>query len=389
MRFCLLAPALAIALAASSPVLGKPKPFAGAELLTGRGIKPAAESQTVQFGLDVGTSPMSAVLGYLKDDLKNKAVQKCELAGQANCAATVNAAMNQLKQIPDATWNQLQALAASSPQQLDAQLQAAGVTDPYVRQQVIGYASQATPQQRQDAVNAARIAANAQNSVNLLMEPFVTVNTKYVQVGASFPFNLRIHNGGTDASMGNVTLDIRSGGIWTKDKVSYGLTGGLTGYLPTGTRTADESARADLFQAPKTMHQYLGLAPYLVLGLDADQWILLMLHVEYIAQVGVRDHPPVDSVHVFKYGLGMVLFPAFFLNVLAELNGLVPLAHATAFNALYFTGGLQFKIAFFRLALAVEAPVWTAARPDTTVIGGVPIGQLSKYNVLSRVSFTF
>lgn len=391
MRSRLLAPALAIVLCVASPALGRPKPFGGAELMTGRGIKPPKESQTVQFGLNVGTSPMSAVLGYLKDDIKNKAIQQCQQAapGDVTCATDVNAAMEQLKQVPDATWDQLQAAAQMTPAQLDAALKAAGVTDPNVRSQVVTSINQATPQQRQDAVYAARIASRAENSVNLLMEPFVRVNTKYVEIGASVPFMLRIRSGGTDASLGNVTLDLRSGGVWTKGSVSYGVTGGLSAYLPTGTRTADQSLRADLFQAPKTMHQYLGLAPYIVLGLDAAQWILLMVHLEYLAQVGVRDAPPADSVHVLKYGLGMVLFPSFFLNVLAELNGLVPLANATAFNALYFTGGLQLKIAFFRLAVAVEAPVWTAERPDTTVIGGVPIGQLSKYNILSRVSFTF
>jgi hypothetical protein len=390
MRHSTLGPVLAVFMLVAVPALGDTKPFGGAELLTGRGIKPPRETQTVQFGLTAGTSPMSAVLGYVKDDLKNKAVQQCDAAGLvADCAATVNEAMNQLKQIPDSTWNQLQDAANMSQSQLDAALASAGVTDPYVRNQVAAYVASQPADQRNQALYAARVAATAENSVNLLMEPFVRVNTKYIEIGVSAPFMLRIRSGGTDANLGNFTLDLRSGGVWSKGAVSFGITGGLSTYLPTGTRTADASARADLFQAPKTMHQYLGFAPHLVLGMDLSQWMLLMLHVEYLAQIGVRDSPLVDSVHVFKYGIGTVLFPAFFVNVLAELNGLVPLANAGAFNVLYFTGGLQFKIFLFRLAIAVEAPVWTAARPDTTVIGGVPVGQLSKYNVLSRISFTF
>lgn len=391
-RACVL-PVLAIAILSAPPALAKPaKPprvFQGSELLTGRGIKPAKESQVVQFGLNVGTSPMSAALGYVKEDIQNRAIQKCDQAGGADCAKAVNEGMQQLKQIPDATWDELQSLAASQPDQLDAKLRAAGVANDDVRREMVKYAEKSTPQQRKDAIGAARIAAKAEDSVNLLMEPFVRVNTRWVEVGASIPFTLRIRGGGTDANLGNVTLEVRSGGIWGKGAAKFGLTGGLAAYLPSGTRAADESARADLFQAPKTMHQYLGLAPYLVVGLDAAQWALLMAHIEYVAQIGVRDAPPTSSVQVLKYGIGTVLFPSFFVNVLAELNGLVPLKDAEAFNALFFTGGLQFKIAFFRLAVAVEAPVWVAARPDTTVIGGVPVGKLSKFNVLSRVSFTF
>jgi hypothetical protein len=385
-------PAVAAALVAVLLSLAAPvraDPFLGAELLTGRSLKAPKDTQVVRFGLDAGCSPMSAALGYVKDRIRDKAIQQACAAGVPDCKAAVDQGLKALKDIPDATWDRLQTYAGMTSAQIDQELLAAGVTDPYVRAQVVDYVDQADARQRVEAVKAARIAARAEKSVNLLMEPWVYVNTKYVEIGASIPFSLRIRGGGTDASLGNVTLDLRSGGSWGSGGMAFGVTGGLAGYFPSGTRTADESARADLFQAPKVLHQYLTLAPYLVAGFDAGGWITLVAHLEYLAGIGVRDHPAHDSTHVLKYGVGTVLLSRIFINILVELNGLVPLKDAAAFEALYVTGGLQFKVSFWRLAIAVEAPVWSGSRPDTTVIGGVPVGRLSTFNVLARTSFTF
>ncbi len=391
MRLRILVPVLGLLAGIAAPALAKNKPFSGSEMLTGRGMKPPAQTQTVQVGIQAGVSPISAALGYVKDELRDRAVAECEESGLAGCGPNVDAALEALKNVPDSTWDRMESVAGMTDPEIDKALVDAGVTDPYARQQVKDYVAKSglTPQERQDAVKAVRIAAKAESSVNLLLEPYVRVNTKYVEAGASLPFMLRIRNAGTDAHLGNVTLDVRSGWVWKAGGMALGVTGGLGAYLPSGTRQADESGRADLFQAPKTMHQYLGLAPYLVVGFDASQWVLVQSHLEYLALVGVRDGPPADRVQVLKYGIGTVVLPSFFLNILAELNGMFPLENAAAFDVLYFTGGLQVKIAFFRWALAVEAPIWTAQRPDTTVIGGVPVGKLSKYNILTRLAFTF
>ena len=102
-------PALACLLLAASPgVPAKTKPFSGAELMTGRGIKPPAETQVVQFGLDVGTSPMASLLGYVKEDIQNRAIAQCNQEGIPDCAAAVKTAMNQLKNVPPSTWDMLQ-----------------------------------------------------------------------------------------------------------------------------------------------------------------------------------------------------------------------------------------------------------------------------------------
>jgi len=378
-----------VLLAFPTAAAAKHKPFDGAEMLTGRSLKPAVETRRFRVGLDLGVSPMAAALGSLKKELEGQAIQKACDAGVPNCEATVQQGFDALARVPDSTWDQLEAAASLTEAQAVQQLKAAGVTDPYVLDTVASYIAKSSPDERRQAVQAARIAAKADNAVNLLMEPFASLNTRYIEVGLSFPFTLRVGDGATEADFGNMTVDLRSGGTWSLQGVALGVTGGLTGYLPTGTRAADHSARADIFQAPKVLHQYLTLAPYLVLGIDVGGWIAVVGHLEYLAGIGVRDGPLHASTHVFKYGLGTVVLPRIFINILAELNGMVSLKNAEAFDVLSVTGGLQFHIAFFRLALAVNAPIWTGKRPDTTTLGGVPVGRLSTLSVLARASFQF
>lgn len=380
---------LVVLLACPAGVLAKHKPFDGAEMLTGRSLKPAVETRRFRVGLDIGVSPMAAALGTVKKELEQQATEKACAAGVPNCEEAVQQGFDALAKVPDATWDQMEAAASLTKDQVVQKLREAGVTDPNVLDTVASYVSKSTPEERRQAVQAARIAARADDAVNLLMEPFASLNTRYVEIGLSFPFTVRVGDGATDADFGNMTVDLRSGGAWSLQGLALGVTGGLTGYLPTGTRAADHSARADLFQAPKVLHQYLTLAPYLVMGLDVGGWIAVVAHLEYLAGIGVRDDPVHASTHVLKYGLGTVVLPRIFINILAELNGMVSLKNAEAFDVLSVTGGLQFHIAFFRLALAVNAPIWTGSRPDTTTLGGVPVGRLSTLSVIARAAFRF
>jgi hypothetical protein len=135
------------------------------------------------------------------------------------------------------------------------------------------------------------------------------------------------------------------------------------------------------------LHQYLTLAPYLVLGLDAGD-DRRDRPPGIPAGIGVRDDPVHASTHVLKYGLGTVVLPRIFINILAELNGMVSLKDAEAFDVLSVTGGLQFHVSFFRLALAVSAPVWTGAARHHHP-GGCPGGAPSTLSVIARAAFRF
>jgi predicted phosphoribosyltransferase len=93
-------------------VPAKHKPFDGAEMLTGRSLKPAVETRRFRVGLDVGVAPMAAALGSLKQDLERQATEKACAAGVPDCEAAVQQGFDALAQVPDETCDRMEATAS-------------------------------------------------------------------------------------------------------------------------------------------------------------------------------------------------------------------------------------------------------------------------------------
>lgn len=374
-------------------VRAESKPFEGSGLFYGRAVKPPVGSRRFSAGLDVAVAPMDIAYRIAGDRVRDEAIaQVCAGSSDPGCEAEaalyVDTAMETLAGIPDSQWDAIEAAAGGDTTVLDRALADAGVPASD-RQAVLEYVSQVpgTPDERRAAVRVARgVATN--RGVNLLMEPWLEYNSKWIAVGLGIPFTLRIQDGDTTAHMANVNLDLRSGGVWG-DSVAFGLTGGLAVYLPTGTPSVDPSARADLFRAPKYMHQYLSLAPYLVLGLDLAQWWELQAHLELVTQHAVRGSPAVGSAQYLKYGVGTVLLPRLFINIIAEINGVHPIRNAGGMEAVFVGGGLQFRFWVVKLAVAAQGPVHQGGSRDALRVAGVPLDSLSRYSVLGRLAFSF
>jgi hypothetical protein len=369
------------------------KPFKGSGLFYGRSVKPPVASRRFSVGFDMAVAPMDIAYRIAGDKVRDEAIaQVCAESTDPGCEAEaalyVDAAMDALAGIPDSQWDAIEAAAGGDTTDLDRALAEAGVPAAD-RQAVLEYVSEVpgTPDERRAAVRVARgVATN--RGVNLLMEPWLEYNSKWIAIGVGIPFTLRIQDGDTTAHMANVNLDLRSGGVWG-DSVAFGLTGGVAVYLPTGTPSVDPSARADLFRAPKYMHQYLSLAPYLVLGLDLAQWWELQAHLELVTQHAVRGSPAIGSAQYLKYGVGTVLLPRLFINIIAEINGVYPIRNADGMNAVFLGGGLQFRFWIMKLAIAAQGPVHQGGSRDALRVGGVPLDSLSRYSVLGRLAFSF
>jgi hypothetical protein len=387
---------LLVVLAGMAPAgaTAKSKPFQGSELIVGRSVKQPAGSKIFSTGLNVAFAPMDLAYKMVGDQAKTKAVDAvCKNSTDPNCRDTaagwVENAMDALAGIPDSDWQRIEA-AASNPGALDQELQQAGVTDAQARADVQRFVDEipGSPSDKQAALRLARNVAT-RRGLNILMEPFLGVNLKWIEITALFPFTIRTVDGSTSANMGNITLDLKSGGVWELGAVSLALSGGLSTYLPSGMRDSDDSARADLFQTPKYLHSYLSLAPYLVLGLDVAQWVQFQTHLEFVTMHGVRDDPDESSRQYLKYGAGLVLLPRIFISIVAELNGLSPIRNSDAMNALFVAGGLQFKFWIMRISIAAQAPVWDGRPRDDTMFRGFPVGKLSTFSMHGRLAFTF
>ena len=372
------------------PSLGLAEPFGGSELMVGRGVKPPKADRTFTAGLNVAVSPLNAVLSSQKQALVDQAVAtacKGDKTCEANVRANAEVAMDTLASIPDSKWDQVQAAAADpSSAAFQQALKDAGVTDPKQQKAITDYASKVPAQDRVAAVSLSRKLAS-ENATNLLMEPFAEVNLRWVQLRASAPFTLAIRSSGTDAYMGNCSLEARSGGQWDFGVVSLALAGGLALYVPTSSQGSQAAALTDLFQSPKYLYGYLTLAPYLAAGLELPL-VTLQAHLELDSAHRVRGNASNTSMQYLRYGTGLVLAPRFFVSLIAELNGLVPARNADLFNALFFTGGLQFKLWIMKLSVAAQVPVYHK-KEELGTLGGVDLGELSAYSVLARLAFIF
>lgn len=366
--------------------------FSGGGMLFGRSVKPPVGARRFAVGLDMAVAPMDIAYRIAGDRVRDKAIDSvCEGSSDPDCRATagtyVDAAMDALARVPDSQWDKVEAAAGGDTAGLNQVLADAGVP-PSQRQAVLDYVAQVegSPEEKRAAVRLARgVASN--RGVNLLFEPWAEFNSRWIGVGLGIPFTLRVRDGHSSAHLGNVSLDVRSGGVWGQS-VAFGLTGGLNLTLPTGTAAVGASVPADLFRAPKYMHAYLGLAPYLVLGFDLGRWWEVHGHLEFVTLHAVRGGASGSSQYL-KYGVGTILLPRLFINLIAEVNGVSPIRNAAAMNALFVSGGVQFRFWIMRLAIAAQGPVFQADDRDAARLAGVSIGTLSRFSVLGRLAFSF
>ena len=365
-------------------------PFEGSTLLVGHGMKQPSGEKTVEIGLNLEVAPLNAVLASQRDNVMKATVDKvCAKSKDPACRqsaqAYVNQAMDTLAKLPDAQFKAIQSSSDNSAA-LDQALLNAGVQDPAARTAVTKLANSLPAGEREDTLGLAREIANSK-STNLLFEPYALLNLEPVAVALSIPFTLAVYNTRNTVSLGNINLDVKMGDVWDLDGLFLGLSGGLGLYLPTGTRDVSASALANFLLAPKYTPEYLSFAPYGVVGFDFDvlQW---QSSLEFMSQHGVRLDPTVKSIQYLKYGTGLVVLPTFLLSIIAEINGLQPIHNADIYKAVFFAGGLQFKLGGFKASVAVQVPVY---RKYTTLgtIAGVNYGELSGYTLLGRFALVF
>ena len=144
----------------------------------------------------------------------------------------------------------------------------------------------------------------------------------------------------------------------------------------------------NLFFGPKFFHSYLTPAPYVVAGLDLPL-VTLQAGADLVPMIPVRDAAGRDTVLFGKYGVGVTILPSFLISAIGELNGLVPIMNADAYNALFVSGGLQLKLLFFKASAAVQVPLIEPSKKDLGTIGGVDVGTLAGFNLIGRLMFSF
>jgi hypothetical protein len=115
---------------------------------------------------------------------------------------------------------------------------------------------------------------------------------------------------------------------------------------------------------------------------------VIQAQLEMASSSKVRSGTGYDSYQYLKWGAGLVILPKFMFSIVGEINGLVPIANAAGYDAIFAVGGIQFKLLWFKLGVAVQAPI---KKPKDALgsIGGMDIGTLSSFAVMARFGLVF
>lgn len=365
-------------------------PFAGSDLFVGRSVKVPTRKTWVEIGVVGQAVPLELLLATHRGTAISQGEQAaCVNSTDPNClaqaATLVGRVVPVLTRLSDAQWSSVLA-AAKDPGSMQALLQSVGVTAPSDITAVQNYLASIPGDQRTRALLLARRLADTGAAIRL--EPFARVDLPRLQFRVGVPLSAAVRNAGNPVDLGNLNLDLGTGWTMSVRGASLGLSIGITTYLPTSTGGQPVSLIADLFQAPKYLYGYLTLAPSVVAGVDA-KWVSLQVHADLWIQARVRTIPTASNLEVFQYGLGLGLLPHLPVSVIAQLEGVEGLNHASAFRSLFVVAGLQLSLSSVHLGIAGQVPLVDRARQDLGTYGGFAVGGLAKYSVLARTSVSF
>lgn len=363
--------------------------FAGNELWVGRSVKQSKKERDFTIGIDAKFSPMDIANQGIQDEAKNAMVDQCNQLGVvADCNGAVDQAFDAIAAIPDSQWDAIKNL-TSNPTLLEQELIKAGVpadSAAAVRNYVENPNADVTPAEALDLAKA----VSRQKGVTILLEPYANLNFDLVEFQLGVPMIINVYDSSTDFTLGNFNTDLKFGHLWDSGVATVGLSYGVHLYFPTAYQDrANAAAFGDLFQTPKYLHGYMSFAPYIVTGVDLP-FIAIQVYAEIASMHKVWGGTTGQSKHIqyFKYGTGLTILPDFVISIIAELDGMVPINNASAFNTLFVVGGLRLNIVWFSFSAAVQAPVYGWDR-NYSDLGIKDFNQLSRIGIIGRFAFIF
>ena len=336
-------------------------------LFSMRSVKPSASQEMFVVGMVVRMAPVQAVI-------------KSELESLKQDYPELDEGLALLQQMDiDELEAELDALEGASDQIPAEYLEATGLTES--QQELLG-------DMNREALRAVvETVQDPEQAITFSMEPFVTFNFDLLSVSVVLPMAGFSHGGETSFDLGNVTTDLRFGHHFGSGP-TFGLSYGLTVNAPTGTQRADALALTGVLKSPRFLHAYLGLQPYLLMGLDL-RYVLIQLDVGISDLIRVRDSDGADNIFYMRYGAGLSLVPVDSTSIFAEFVGAVGIENADAYNIHLLTSGLRFHLAGIELAAAIQLP---SVAPGSEAYGhnsGLAFGSPADINGLLELDVAF
>jgi len=371
-RLRLLAGSVALS-AAAVPCAAFADPFNNGDMMVGRTIKISADDRTFSAGANFQIAPVNAIVQSVAkkamDAAKAQNPEGAKLLVYANTPA-VRAAVNSNDP-------------AKFKSEIIAEMKRHGQTPTAEQQAAIdAVAKDASELKKMSAIiDMINLANKPQQALTFSLEPYATLNLKPVSVTARLALaGFRTDSAGTQLSLGNLGLDVKTGDTYGASGLAFGWSAGASLYAPTGTSEADTIALSNILAAPRYLHNYLTYSPYAVIG--AELAILkLTVRGEYVDMRPARGANDLRRMAYFNFGAGL-LADLGFLGLSLELDGLKAIENAPAMDDVWLaTGGLRTYMGPVQLGLGLQVPLVSAGAASGSM-GGVNLGSPSKFSVL-------
>jgi len=350
--------------------------FVMGRLYSMRHVKPPTANERVSFGAHLRIAPVKALVKSQVDNLKKEYPE-------------VGQAIEVIEQIDPEEMDRYLDAIGNAGETLDEQaryLEESGLSPE--DQQLIRDLTEdgETLEQLRTVIDIVR---DPEKAVTFTLEPYATINLDPIAITGTLPLaGFSPSEGDTEFALGNATVDLRMGHHFGAfGAPTFGLSYGVTTNLPTGTQRADSLAFSSLLDAPKYLHAYLGVEPYLVLGLDVP-FLLIQAEMSFVDLIAVRDGADGDKMYM-KYGAGLSIIPTDFISVTCEIAGSFALENANQFDVHMVTGGLRYAILGVELGIAVQVPIAQPGPEAFGGFGGVSFGSPADFNALLRVDAAF
>lgn len=378
----LAAPAVAALVAAvlAAPTLASAESFRNGDLLAERGVKQSSEDRRFSFGLGFSIAPVKALI----KSQANKALDKYAADNPEG------AAMRDYIQYADTA--QMRALADSGDlpafkQALKDEIKKNGGTLSTDQEKAIDGMDEGKLRAMADMIE---IMQDPDDTLTFALEPWVAYNFEWLQIRAFVGVAGFHGDTGTSFQVGNLGLDLSTGGRLGPMGRRLGWTLGVRGYAPTATTDANAMALANVLQTPRYLHEYATVTPYATLGLDLGV-LVWTLRGNYNHMIAVRGKDVgVNDMAYVQAGTGLLLILRW-VGISAELDGLFEIKDAPMMaNSWLLTGGVHGYLGPVQLGGGVQIPlVRPGSKDERFRYGGVATGSPADINFIIQSQIHF
>lgn len=232
------------------------------------------------------------------------------------------------------------------------------------------------------------ITDNPDTTVTYSLEPYFSLYFDFMDIRILLPMAGFVGEGDTNEfAFGNIGAELKFGHHFG-DPFAFGISYGVNYWVPTATEKANALGLANLLWAPKYLHEYTTIQPFVVLGADL-MFVQIQASLAYTQMFAVKGEPDYDQVGYLQYGASVAVTAIPYIVISAELTGLHGVTNAAAYNSLVITSGLRVTASIVNIGLAFQVPLVQSEPSDLASLSDLEFGGPSTFNALLTLEVGF